>query len=104
MGNRDASWRGWTWLRENPVLQPVHRIFVGLLVVWSASGSTAILAALAICVASPILGWSIAPPLLLTIALKGAFLWIVGVFAIFGSWTVTGAIVGFASVTVHPHR
>ena len=103
MADREKSSEGWAWLRDNPIPQPTHRVFASLVLAWGASGSAAIFAALVICFTGPILGWFIAPPTLLVIALKAASIWVAGVFVILGAWAVTVATVAFVSSAVRLH-
>lgn len=104
LADRENSTKGWAWLRDNPVLEPTHRIFMSLVFAWAALASAAILAALAMCIAAPLLGWFIAPSKMPILALEATFFWVMGSFAIFGAWVITAATVGLANVAVRRHR
>jgi hypothetical protein len=90
------------WLRDNAVLQPLNgTVFGSLLVAWvaiGASGSAAIVGALAVCIAVPVLGWFIGLPIMLMIALMAACLWLTGVLAIVSAWALTALTIGLVSL------
>lgn len=89
------------WLMSNALFQTANMgIFGSMLTAWVALAalfSTATVAALALCVAFPIIGWFIGLPMVLFFAMFAWCLWIMGVFAIFAAWACTAATIAFVT-------
>jgi len=82
-----------SWVKHNAIFSAVNgTVFVSALAAWTAlgsSGGAAVLGALALCVAVPVLGWFIGIPVVLGTAMAGAAIWVAGFFAILMAWFIT---------------